>query len=557
MSRIARFNLGLEDDDQDFGYRDTDSDFDDSDSLSSEDLLVDDTDTFQRKIELADGQNEDRAAAIAEQLTADAIDGLTEVREFVSETDSSQAMPYVEIAVESYLRPFDLKSDQAGVSMESNGDVTVSLEKLDSFIDQLKGGKARLRARRASMESIDTDDAQGDIEAITDDNDYQFSIAAAKAAELSDQTERASNAAIDAQVVQMMAEEQDENGDFGLEAYRGALIALQACRRAAGIRGKIDLNPSTVSMEFLDEERLSLLGMQKDLFKRLIATIGRANALGFIQSFWYRHKLGKLIGELNKRSFSGGGTVHVNVNYLHEDGAIPSDLAGYLRQYADFSKKIFEGFHVNAKNAFEDNIAAAKIAAKSGSLTGIASKWKDPRSRLTGRKLTASIPGGRYLFVDRPLMWPDATDPDVKYLDRFANLAYPTIVFYREKTTGLKTASVPVMSSDQLLKVADGMFSAIASVDKLQAYVEQAAASLKPIPLVVLINTFRRSRGNNITVSGQSRVSPGMETKILRAALYTSNRMRFHVSFDAVLSFTRTVSNFLGYAKACMRASQQ
>jgi len=227
----------------------------------------------------------------------------------------------------------------------------------------------------------------------------------------------------------------------------------------------------------------------------------------------------------------------------------------------DFSRQSKMDFTENVKavSAFNSNIFNGKLiqkndvfAAKSIELLpALWSQWKDPRMKLGGNPSDPII--GNYVFFNDQSLKYKGDNATSKKFDIFANHAYPAIVGYQHSGVDASgSIEIKALSPKEIVAIASVLKQTANNFGAFRSMIERLAAS--PVgnnPFSLYIKMLRRDMGADAAFYASLWTTP--ELKPVEDALKTSNRLIFHVGYDAGRVLVKTISHFKKIAKLSMR----
>lgn len=233
---------------------------------------------------------------------------------------------------------------------------------------------------------------------------------------------------------------------------------------------------------------------------------------------------------------------------------VPKELAATI----DMLVEVMEPMTKAAGPAFEANIKAANALNTDSeesfktSLQHIVSNWKDPRAKYGHTKLVEPLLGGVSLFVDKPKTY-YGDMALAKKLDALAHDAYPTTYGFRgDSGRKFGIGYIPAFSTEDINTVGSKCIRAVQALTWWRATMEKLSGVFSDVTMVGKI--ARRSRGKMIGRGfGGVKNEFSDEIRMLREALATSNRLRFHIGYDAGMDLMFQLRTFNLIAKGSLK----
>lgn len=565
-----------------------------SGEMTDVDFVDDDTpeliEAQDRAVEAAILSNDISGITQTEQSLDGTLTSLTDLKEGFEyfqklPTVSEESRELLDIALSRHADTFNLSTESI-VSLESNSPdyFTASLESIDTMIGNVNKARDPLRKMRhdknkqlRALMNVDVLSAESADELLSDNGvllpDPETFAEATLAIQTEmgiDQTAASNEMSAALESIKHVIIQANSRGGLKPDALVAASLALESVTRPLGIED-IELVPSEtyaankapVIVDTATIDRVIALSNEAmdSVFQRVKSTLIRSLSYVWARAPIMSKRLSWLMSNAKdkKQAKATVKSITIDAKYLHRDGQFPNDFTAYMKEYATISKIMTGQFHKAAKEAYEANSKATKeIGSRNPELfmTGakaLLAKWKDPRNLLGEKGLKFPVPGGRRLFVDRPLRFATVEDSLTQAFDKLARHNYPTTIMNRTSSV-LRDVDISPLSPQEIFDVAAALNDAVSSISKWQAYVEETAANMSSAGVYALPTMFIK----NI----RRRDYPGLKNSSYLAyaisdALSTSNRLRLHVGYDAGSTLLTVASGFIGAAKASLKVHSQ
>ncbi len=330
-----------------------------------------------------------------------------------------------------------------------------------------------------------------------------------------------------------------------------------------------------VSVESLNTTLESVNYTGKFLVKRLAASVIRLLIPTWINLKVQAAVVTTLVGKASAMKALPGAKIKVRTTAILEGESASTNVSASLVKAAEILKYMVKGFGEDATRDFKSNLEALEMLDKPtaeetmAEVPKLLARWKDPRSKL-GQKASLPLIGNYRLFEDHELQY-KGDNAAFKGFDALAHLNYPTLVGFQGYASDAGVDSrymeIPALTPAEITKIGLALKVAIANFGKWRAIVEKLSAAttlfvagtfparlmLGPFTLVtwsafLAAVIFKRKRMTDKLPSGLT------DLDTIYEALETSNRLRFHVGYDAGRVLNRIVFLYIKLAKLSMKA---
>jgi hypothetical protein len=294
----------------------------------------------------------------------------------------------------------------------------------------------------------------------------------------------------------------------------------------------------TVSTEALAATLEGVDNNVAEIFKRGAAVIYR-----YITPLWSMIKIAGMgidgiVVKTRKVKPVAGAKIKISGKRIMEGNAPAPHVADAMVKAGEILKYMIKSFSGNAVRDFNDNLKAAKAIVDANAagdfelsdMEALWSHWKDPRTKI-GQNPSAPIIGNRRFFQDQSLKY-KGDNAVAKKFDEFANLSYPSLVGFQDYDADEKVGKVTIdaLTPDQIVAIGGALRQAVNDFGWFRAFVERQASQSTMFGGSP-IQHFRRRAGLRAALRTGAFGTDEMNT--IKDAFETSNRMRFHVGYDA------------------------
>lgn len=371
------------------------------------------------------------------------------------------------------------------------------------------------------------------------------------------------------------------NGGFSPEAAYFANLAIEAHSTRIGyeddmLTASVESaltnleGTSTISTESLDFSLEGVDDVGKEMSKRWLAQWYRMAAPLYPSVKIAGGELETLIIHARKMKPSNG-TIKVKKASVMEGDKVVSDVSGSYIKAAEilkylvtsFTKDAKEDFHYNvhAVNTINDEIFAGAgkkwfmdrdqfLEAAHEAMSKLHGQWRDPRKKLGGNPSDPIV--GNYVFFEDQSLKYKGDDAVAKKFDEIANLAYPSLIlFNRKDAKDGGSVEIKALSPAEIVSIAESLLKAVKGVGFWRAFAEHVASSPIGNTVGLLAKIDRRTVGRDTAAYNNFTSTP--ELKTVEDALKTSNRLMFHVGYDATRVLIKTIKAFKRIAKLSLQ----
>jgi len=341
---------------------------------------------------------------------------------------------------------------------------------------------------------------------------------------------------------------------------------------------------SVVNLESLDATLEGVDNVGQNVWQRAVASVGRSFRPLVSRVKLAGKSLGSVIREAEKIRGGRGGEISVKKRYVLQGDSVPSDVGKAFEEAAEKLHYLTTTFTKQAQADFKDNIKTLEELRKtlpqraflhwrddwnkdaSSFLAKVWERWKDPRTKLGGDP-SAPIIGNYAFFEDQGDKY-GGSDGAAKKFDAFANKAYPTLSGYQHKRGDHEKGSVSIhaLSPQQIIAVAKRLQEACQGITFLRGLGEHTSLLRLPFSFgrFKAGNTIERQgyhtrlyeteRGSDGTIKTTTHEKLDHPFMAVEDALKTSQRLTYHVGYDAGRVLADTIAHFLTVAKASLNA---
>lgn len=357
-------------------------------------------------------------------------------------------------------------------------------------------------------------------------------------------------------------------------------LGMESESLTTGLESAID-NPTgkmIISTEALTASIEGVDHVGREFFKRAGSTYYRA-----VIPTWSLVKLAGmgiegLVQRASKIGTKSGATITVRARSIAEGDGPSKDVAASLQRATSTLSYLVKGFADDADAAFRANTTSVNRLFQSKeddygdmeyggmsteeihhAMEQLLTRWRDPRIKL-GDKLSTPLIGGYKLFDDHSLKYKGDYTPAKKF-DELANHGYPTLIGWSsDNEVARDKVEIAALTPTQIVQIGKALQQTVKNFGFWASMAEKFAAQatvagptiLTAVTVTAKVN--RRYEDESRTAYSEVQNSDSAELATVKDALATSNRLRFHVAYDAGRILRKIIGVYKDLAKKSLKA---